>query len=185
MSSQTRATNKTNFETGDTPGELEFIDLIDSLVSIEDDGQGRWFRTTHSYTELNGTGATSETVTSGDLPSGFFPVAFAARTTVSWATSGGITGMEVAAYDPVIGAVTSGNKYLPMTADPDVWTFGRVDDNLTQSYGAGYAFDLSVPLTAYVYVEATGDLLNTLTAGEFEFWILARRMPSNPTVIFP
>lgn len=38
MSEQTRTVLKTYFETGDIPTEAQFIDLIDSLVDIIDDG---------------------------------------------------------------------------------------------------------------------------------------------------
>ncbi|WP_299683462.1 hypothetical protein [uncultured Dokdonia sp.] len=48
---QTRSTLKTYFETGDRPTELEFIDLIDSMV-LDEDLVGE-STTEYSYTELN------------------------------------------------------------------------------------------------------------------------------------
>ncbi len=48
---QTRSTLKTYFETGDRPTELEFVDLIDSMVLDEDLAEGA--ATEYSYTDLN------------------------------------------------------------------------------------------------------------------------------------
>jgi len=48
---QTRSTLKTYFETGDRPTELEFIDLIDSMV-LDEDLAGE-STTEYSYSDLN------------------------------------------------------------------------------------------------------------------------------------
>lgn len=71
MSEQTRAILKTYFETGDRPTEQEFINLIDSMLNIKDDGFGGWQSITLSYTAWQPGAVTSKYINAIPVPAGY------------------------------------------------------------------------------------------------------------------
>lgn len=70
MSQKTRIILKEYFEVGDTPTESQFVDLIDSLVNIIDDGVCEWKKVTISYGDFKPEAGKIKFITAFNIPAG-------------------------------------------------------------------------------------------------------------------
>jgi hypothetical protein len=193
MSTQSRDTNKANFVTGAKPTQNNFIDVFDSTKNIVDDGDSKWFLTTWQYTELS-TGATSIILSGGSIPSGYLPVEVMTRTVVTFtSTASAITALTANLYSTNFGSqAVSPDIIVPLGSDVGTFVWGKANDNASRTFGTwvnatGYGIPWSEndPIDLRIQVKATGGNLNVLTAGEFEFWVLGRKLPSNPVSLHP
>lgn len=193
MANQTRDVNKAYFVTGATPTQNDFIDLFDSTKNISDDGDSKWFLTTWEYTEL-ATAATSTILVGGSIPSGYIPVEIMNVTTVTFTSTGSaITALTANLYSTNFGSqAVSPDVILSLVGDTSRLVWAKANDNASRTYGAGtdstgygIPWSTSDPIDLRIQVKATGANLDQLTAGEFQFWVLGRKLPSNPVSLHP
>lgn len=182
---QTRTTLKGYFQTGDFPTQQNFEDLIDSSPNQIDDGEHITFLIQHDYTEF-AVASPSGDFTSATLPNGFFPVYAYHRTTQDWLTSGAITGINMALVDTDTSEeyLISGqadifdfSSSIPMTANNNFWTYSKLDASVNHFYD-------NDPITFNVRVIAD-DNLDTLTSGKIDIYLVAQKLATVPTQIWP
>jgi len=131
MAEQTRTTLKTYFETGDTPTESQFADLIDSVSNITDDGiltSEKWYITTDIAIDVTG----DYTILAADAGSYF---AITKLICIRTATGSGEARLSLQHNSTDIGSITT---YMPNGIG------GYQDLPLYTQYG--FTLDLTYPL---------------------------------------
>ena len=130
MAKQTRTTLKTYFETGNVPTEAQFIDLIDSVSNITDDGvpELKWYITTNVAIETTG----NYTILAADAGSFF---AITKLILIRTATGASEINISLKHNGSAVGSTTT---YFPNGVG------GYTDFPIYTTYG--YTLDLTYPL---------------------------------------
>lgn len=160
MAQQTRTTLKTYFETGDTPTQAQFIDLIDSSPNPTDDGTTG----TGSYVR-----ATSPTLVTPALGTPSALVATNATGTAAGLTAGTVT--------------TNANLTGPVTSTGNATAIADAALSIAKTSGLQAALDAKAPSTAPTF--ATSVTGSYLTASELLGTGASKEIVSLPVATYP
>lgn len=195
MAQQTRTTLKTYFNTGDTPTEAQFIDLIDSLHSISDDGTAQIQPSEGAFangdkTKLDGIEAGADVTDTANV------TAAGALMDSEVTDLAGIKALDTTdilfadVADQLTAGFTAavdddGAAASPYTPDPDTGNYKRVtnDGAMTinpPTMASGEATSITILLTNTTgagaittsgFTKVSGDTLTTTTTDEFLLFV--------------
>lgn len=173
MSEVSRAILKTYFETGDFPTEAQFIDLIDSLLDLNDDGVGKWQKVTKLFSDFQPDSANTKFIDLFQVPAGFQPINIVFRPTIVF-SGGTISGGFAQIYFPgdvVPFSSASTNTFVAITG-----IRGTVAVPAPQSTNG--LFDVSAPSFMRLALTLSGatDGMNDLTQGSITFFYQLMKM---------
>ena len=100
MPNKTRTELKTFFETGDKPTQAQFVDLIDSLINIIDDGLCPWQKVTKLYTDFQPCAVSEKFIDCFSMPAGYQLNRTIIIPTISF-TGGGTDSAYISLYNEI------------------------------------------------------------------------------------